>query len=252
MTAPAVDQQADQPDHPEQAEAAWSGWSRRIGTALLVGWVMLLASTLLVGEREASPDSLEHAIASGNVQDIEAAGGLGRASGTAMLELRWRDGIHRYYAEVREMRPMRQNDYVIARSRPGQPPRVRAGLVERLQQAYPDLRVAKVGDPALPTVESELLGWRLPGWTAGVGLVLTLGTLLLLIAGPQPWRATKWAWFWLSGLAPPLGQLAYLVVGGPTPLGRPPARGARRLTGGWAFLVAVLVSAAFGVTFSIF
>jgi hypothetical protein len=237
MTTPLVDAA------PAQEERSWSGWWRWIGIALLVGWVVVLASAVLVGERETSHVDLEKAIAAGDVSEIEVAGGLDKhGNGFTTVELRWRDGFVRRYAEVRE---------VGRGAGRAEPPRVRAGYADRLAEAYPDLRVERVGDPELRGFEAGVVGYRLPGWSASALLVVTLGSLLLLICGPQPWRATKWAWFWITGLAAPLGQLAYLVVGGPTPLGRRPAAGTRRLAGGWAFLLALLVSAAFGVTFSI-
>ncbi|MFC3688022.1 hypothetical protein [Aquipuribacter hungaricus] len=76
-------------------------------------------------------------------------------------------------------------------------------------------------------------------------LVAWLATLWLVVAGPEPYRATRWAWAWL--LAPglgPLGPLACVVLSGPTPgLGvvRPAGR---RLRGGWALLVSLALSAA--------
>jgi len=68
-----------------------------------------------------------------------------------------------------------------------------------------------------------------------------LATMCLMISGPEPYRASRWAWFWLS--APPLGLLVFLVLSGPTPgLGiRRPAGG--RLGGGWAFVLGLVLSA---------
>lgn len=84
-----------------------------------------------------------------------------------------------------------------------------------------------------------------PAAPALVLLVAWLATLWLVVRGPEPYRATRWAWFWL--LAPglgPLGPLACVVLSGPTPgLGvvRPAGR---RLRGGWALLVSLALSAA--------
>ncbi|GAA4422423.1 hypothetical protein GCM10023169_16870 [Georgenia halophila] len=62
--------------------------------------------------------------------------------------------------------------------------------------------------------------------------------LLLLIGGPQPRLATKWAWFWLAWQAPLL-WLAFVVLE-PVPLWRRrPLSASRRLTGGWAFLLSI-------------
>lgn len=74
----------------------------------------------------------------------------------------------------------------------------------------------------------------------------TLGpfaALVLLITGPQPRRATKWAWFWIGLVVPPLA-LAFVLLE-PVPLwsreGRP-RRAAPRLTGGRALLYALVLS----------
>jgi hypothetical protein len=72
---------------------------------------------------------------------------------------------------------------------------------------------------------------------------VALSAFVLLVVGPQPWRATRWAWFWLLWTAPPLGILAFLLLGGSTRLW-PPARAEARLTGGWAFLLTILLGMA--------
>lgn len=64
-----------------------------------------------------------------------------------------------------------------------------------------------------------------------------IATLVLLVAGPQPRLATKWAWFWLMGIGPL--PLAFLLLE-PVPVWLRDALPARqRLTGGWAFLIAL-------------
>lgn len=80
-----------------------------------------------------------------------------------------------------------------------------------------------------------------PAWRAVLGLGAVVGVVLLLVAGPRPRVATRWAWFWLIGAGWPI-SLAFLLVE-PTPLWR---RGAvpapvRPLTGGWALLATVLL-----------
>jgi hypothetical protein len=66
-----------------------------------------------------------------------------------------------------------------------------------------------------------------------------LATLLLLVREPQPWRATPWAWFWIW--TTPIGTPLYLLLSGPTPLLPAPRNPNRRLTGGWAFLLAFVL-----------
>lgn len=72
-------------------------------------------------------------------------------------------------------------------------------------------------------------------WPIGaVAFLVALLTLMLLINGPPPW----WAWFWLG--TNPVGAVAFLVLSGPTPGVPAPDNPARRLTGGWAFLLSPL------------
>ena len=72
-----------------------------------------------------------------------------------------------------------------------------------------------------------------------LGLATWFGTVLLAGAGPQPWRATQWAWIWLILFGGPLGSVAFLLLGGPLGLWRPRDL-SRRLTGGWAFLIGLV------------
>jgi hypothetical protein len=78
-----------------------------------------------------------------------------------------------------------------------------------------------------------------PGVLALAAFGLFLAWLAFLVGGPQPWRATRWAWFWLG--FPPVGVLAHLLLSGPTPGLPAPRRPDRRLTGGWAFLIYLVV-----------
>jgi hypothetical protein len=196
---------------------------------------------VFAGERAASLSDLESAVASGEVTVVSVDGGLSHdARGYARLELRWRDGPFAYYAEVSEARPRgaaARGDEDIQVVRPG--------VVDRLVASQPDLRIEHFSDSG-PSISASFLGWRLSWPLVLAGPLLALATLGLLIAGPQPWRATRWAWFWILGVASPLGILAYLVLGGPTALSRPPRPGAGRLTGGWAFIIAFVVSSIAG------
>jgi hypothetical protein len=81
------------------------------------------------------------------------------------------------------------------------------------------------------------MGWGVPWHVVLLGTASWLAVLLLIVGGPEPWRATRWAWGWAWLLAGPLGSVAYLLLGGPTGFLRP-QHGHRRLTGGWAFLLA--------------
>lgn len=113
-------------------------------------------------------------------------------------------------------------------------PVMHTGLGNQLLRTDPGLRV--LHDNAADSV-SPLLGWRGPNWLGAAAAILFLISFMLLVSGPQPWRATRWAWFWL--LLPPIGSIAFLLLSGPTPLLPRPKDPARRLTGGWAFLLAI-------------
>jgi hypothetical protein len=75
-----------------------------------------------------------------------------------------------------------------------------------------------------------------------LGLLAAFAVILLLIGGPQPRLATKWAWFWLSWAMPPL-WLVFVVLE-PLPLwaNQPQPLARRRLTGGWAFLLSFVLA----------
>ena len=87
-----------------------------------------------------------------------------------------------------------------------------------------------------------------PAHTLTVLASLTAGLLVLVLAGgPQPRRATKWAWFWLVVVPGGVGALAWVALEAPWASGanrRPePLPHARqpedsRLTGGRAFVIA--------------
>lgn len=221
------------------AVADWPAPARRFGWALFAAWIVLLVAVVFLGERSSSRADLEDAVASGEVTSVEVYGGLPEgARGYARVELHWRDGPFAYYVELGEAKP-----------RPRAPrgetnlPIVRPGVVDRLVASNEDLEVERRSDSG-PPFSASFLAWQLPWPLALGGPLLVLVTLGLLIVGPQPWRATRWAWFWIQGIAAPLGMLAYLVLGGPTGLSRPPRPEARRLTGGWAFLLTFVVSSA--------
>ena len=92
---------------------------------------------------------------------------------------------------------------------------------------YPDLTVT--------TSDESAYGGN--GWLGVLGLAAWVWTILLVVTTPGPLRATRWAWFWLVGVLPPVGAITFLLLGGPTGL-VPEREGTRRLTGGWAFLLA--------------
>lgn len=197
---------------------------------LLLGWLAVLVAALATGTREAGWHDLRDAVASGDVTSVSTTRGLGpHTRGSTPVEVTWRQGIVRYRTEMREVRPLRRTT----------PPRVVADVDAALLALQPGLTVTH---HEWVTSSAAVLGWRVSGWFAWLGVALFLFTLVLLMTQPEPWRATRWAWFWLIWSAP--GLAAYLLLSGPTGILPPPRHPERRLTGGWAFLLALVVSSA--------
>lgn len=217
----------------------WSTRARALGWALLAGWLLVSAFMFASAPRRASLDELSDAIAHGDVDTIQVGGGFSDDpghTGYAELTIRWRGDFFVREVELREARPLseeaRDTDLEVQQQ----------GVVARLKAEHPDLRVERLPDGYRSGFTFSMFGHEAMGWPAGGALAIALTTLGLLIAGPEPRRATRWAWFWLFGVAPPLGVLAYLTLGGPTALARERRPGSGRLTGGWAFLLSVLLS----------
>jgi len=109
-------------------------------------------------------------------------------------------------------------------------------LVDEAQE----IRAAATRSPAAVAIV-EVRDFSYGGTTWFLHGIAWFVALLVLVTGPQPRLATKWAWGWLLFLVPP-AALA-LVVLEPVPLWRREARWrARRLTGGWALLLAVVAA----------
>jgi hypothetical protein len=88
-----------------------------------------------------------------------------------------------------------------------------------------------------------VLGISVPSPLADLAVILTVAGVVILVLGPQPWRATRWAWFWCN--ANPVGMAAFLLLSGPLP-GLPlPRKITQRLTGGWGFLLMLVASGTF-------
>jgi hypothetical protein len=221
---------------------SWSPLARCVGWLLLVCWVALLFGAIVLGERASTLAELRSAVAAGEVRAVQVAGGFpdkAGHTGYAQLDLHWREGHQGRFVEVREARPLSASDDESDLQV------VKAGEVDRLLASQPGLRVEQV-----ETNESgfTVSGVRMPSWMVWAGFCLGMATLGLLIEGPEPWRATRWAWFWAFGIPAPIGVLAYLVLGGPTGLSRQPRPGADRLTGGWSYLLCAVVSAILSAT----
>jgi len=211
-----------------QRAAAW---------LLVAAWGCMTAGLLLLSQ-PSTLDELEHRVAAGEVSSVQVQGPLPRGRGYTVVTLRWRSGLFGYTTDVLVASP---GVKVPAQVRDDVSAVVRGRLEDRLTAADADLRI-ELAEPAGMTF--TMLGWDVPGWT---GLAMTLvwvGTVLRLVFEERLRRATRWAWFWFVLLTPPVGPLAFLLLGGPTS-GDGPAP-ATRLTGGWAFLLALALGAALG------
>lgn len=206
---------------------------------LLLGFVVALVGTLVAGSRVVSDQELTHDLSSGRVAAVTVIGDPMAQGDRGLVELtiRWRDGLERKQSLLVEQRPLRQT--VDASGR-----RHVRDVDEHLRNLHPGVAIEHSSgrDESVPiwTRGDDSRGWAVPSWLGFLWLGVWLGCLLVIIGGPQPWRATRWAWFWLLWV-PVFGQLALLVLGGPTP-GLAHRRGddPHRLTGGWAFLIAAL------------
>lgn len=222
--------------------ATWQGQRRPIWrlvrAVVALGWLLLTAAVLLTGERSSSMDSLLAAAAAGDTHEVQVSGSpFGLVSrGFEVVQVRWAEGQLHYDTQVVEAHPRR------AGLRVGR--HLGAGtVVTRDVGAYlaartDGLRVTRGGRTTPP----DALGpWQVPSWVVLATLALWVATVFLLVQGPRPWRATRWAWFWLLLGATPVGVPAFLVLSGPVVGLRSPRLGARLLTGGWAFLLAMLL-----------
>lgn len=223
------------------AQPPRGGW-RALRRGLVAGWVLLSAFALVLGEHHSSWSRLQYDVAAGDVHVVRMAGDLSRGgTGFAVVELHWRRGPVRYETEVIEARPRRQD--LSEADDSGVTAVLGESATAQLQRIRPTLQIQHV---ARLSSSVFLLGRRVPGWAGMAGLALALLSLGLLVAGPDPWRATRWGWFWLIGVAPPVGMLAFLALSGPTPLVPAPPPGARKLRGGWAFVLGVVLTSVLG------
>ncbi|MFN8080000.1 MAG: hypothetical protein U0Q19_10575 [Kineosporiaceae bacterium] len=222
-----------------------STWTRiRLGLAAL--WAVIMVAGIQFGERSASLADLESALTTGRVSTVRVTGGLLPGdTGSTLIELRWRDHHVTWMAEVEQ-----------ASSGDAEPStwghgdgRIVGDVTTYLAHRHPGVHVVRQpGAPSQLGLSADLAGWRLRGWLALPLLIPTLATLYVLLAGPEPWRATRWAWFWI--MSQPLagiGTWAFLLLSGPTPSISAPHRPLRRLRGGWAFVLANLANLLIGV-----
>ena len=216
-------------------QASYDEWRTRrwrlTGLAFAVLWLVTVLGVVLAGEKESDLGTLEAAIADGSVSRVEFVGVPEHEDwrGRTTLTLRWEGTVLTRFAEVTVDN---------GRGRSWEGDRIVGDPAVHLRVIDPGLDVSylELTSPA----PMEWRGWRGPGWAATLGLAAWFGTFLLAGGGPEPWRATRWAWMWLTLLGGPIGCLAFLLLGGPLGLRRP-ADLNRRLTAGWAFLLSLVL-----------
>lgn len=206
---------------------------------LLVGWLILVVGTMVAGEHRASLGDFDSAVRSGRVQEVDVVGAM-RATGWTgyvTVELRWRDGLMRQVSEITQV-----SEAQGAQAAPGTASsRVAVGDVGAyLAKAYPGLRVRDGGASTASMRWGGPLGTWVPAWITLGALALVLAAIMMAGWSDEPWRATRWGWFWL--LFSPFGFFVvplFALFSGPTPAfsRRPGAR----LRGGWAFLLSVVL-----------
>jgi hypothetical protein len=213
-----------------------------LGWLLLGAYAVVLVAGAAVGERESSYADLQDAVRSHHVDSVQVDRAVSpdgrRVRGAEQVAVHWRRGLVRHVAEVQEGRRARAGGIGYG-DRAWSVDSVRGDL----QALDAGVEVTYVDDPHGHTVPATLKGWRLPDWVRACAALALLGTFLLLLTAPTPWRANRWAWFWGFVLVAPVGQMAFLVLGGPTGL-LPPRHPERRVRGGRGFLLALAVGIA--------
>ncbi len=214
--------------HDEWLDRRW----RLIGA--LLGSAVLLTAALMVttGVRPATYGDLLSDVASGKVDEVAVIGVDDPQAGDH-VEVRWTvwAGVLDQYAQV-EIGDSRSYDAW------GEETYTSSGDPrDTLRSLHRGLTITSGPQPRPTFLFAE---WEVPGAVALLAMGTWLGTLLLLVGGPPPWRATRWAWAWAVLLGGPLGALAFLLLGGPLGVLRP-GQGHRRVTGGWAFLLCLLL-----------
>ncbi|GAB6898418.1 hypothetical protein [Kineosporia succinea] len=214
-----------------------AAWARRL---LLAAWIVVIALAPLTGEREGRFSHLRNELAQGRVTELTVRGdglGEGAVSGTANQTVVWegRWGITRH-DQVRVVVRDPADEFVPDRSGPEVETR---DLATYLSQTYPGVSVER---HPRDHRDDRLFGFgHLPGALYSAYLLVLLGSVVVLLAGPEPWRATRPGWFWAGFFVPWVAVPLFLLLSGPTPFVPAPGNERRRLTGPAAFLLGLFV-----------
>jgi hypothetical protein len=214
---------------------------------LLGAWLVVVAAGAFLAEHPSTWDRLEGAVARGDVDSVVVRGDASlEGRGWSVVDVAWREGPFAQHTEVLVARPREAGLRQVRRDSFPEATLVTSQDVSTLLAGLdPDLRVETASRSDAGATFEAFPGWQLRGWVVGVAMGALVATLFLLALGPPTRRATPWAWFWLL-LTPfcPLVAVALLAFGYPTrflPRGR---EGRHGLTGGWAFLLSLVLGAA--------
>ncbi|MGD8199189.1 hypothetical protein ACQE98_00830 [Ornithinimicrobium sp. W1679] len=211
--------------------------------ATLVAFVATVLVLVLTGTREASYADLQRGLQDGSVTQVRVEGALeefpgagDQFHGVTTVRLVWERGWETRDTSVRQASSQEE---VEGRSLGGRHSAVVVGpIADELSRYSPDVEITY----AEPDRGGTWWGpWRTPtGLVAVLPAVVAVLWLLVLSAGPEPRHATRFAWFWLA-LTPLVLVVvpAYLVLGA-----RGALPGRRRLTGGWALLLLLVLKGA--------
>lgn len=221
----------------EQPQTSYDEWYDRrwrlTGLAFALLWLVTAVLWVQLGEKRSDLNQLMASISEGSVTHVEIVGLPQEPGwrGRTQITLKWQGSVLSRFVQVTVDSHRKRNWTVEGDHIVGDP--------EKYLQAsaFPrDLDITYSSH----TGYQEWHGWRGPDVSAMLGLTAWFGTVLLAGAGPQPWRATQWGWIWLILFGGPLVSVAFLLLGGPLGLCRPRDL-SRRLTGGWAFLLAMVL-----------
>lgn len=228
--------------------SAYDEWRTRrwsiTGRTLALLWLVSLLMIVLAGERRSDLGALHGGLADGRVSEVRVTGLSegGVQGGFATVRLNWDSRFLHRYTEIIVASSGREAEGAYNSE---DLPVVVGDPVATLERLRPG--VAIVRDDYRSGSYVELSGTTLHGWPGSVVGLTVLATLFVLLGGPQPWRATRWAWFWIVVASPLVGGLAFIVFGGPL-AAAPPKDRSRRLTGGWAFLIGLLLLGGYGAS----
>lgn len=216
----------------------------RLGaSAVLVGTA---AAAVLTGAQVSTLSDLQLELARGEVQQVRVIGEMGPgATGTSTVTLEWEEGRRTHMAEVRQ-RSTGEGTNGIPVGGSGADGAIVDGSVTQMLRDAAGSNSVTITPSEAPAVSFEgptVLGAKVPGWTGVAMLVVSLLTLGLLIQGPRPRYATRWAWFWFFVFGGWVADLVFLLGAGPVrdeAVQDGPAR-RRPITGGWAFLACLIV-----------